>query len=846
MVRMCPTGKVVRFFEVPFKGTREKLPFKVLATHCYDGCTHIIGSISHRLLGRCPVASGWADFFFNLTNPSPLQVMHSSKENGSTFFPHKVLRAALALPLILLASCGGGGNGSNGDGSTPSSSTQALCFFDTSSGKCLAQSELNNEIKRWTKYIRDDLNKISGMNWSRDLVNAYEAYAHLAISRGEAAWESAGQGVKIGFVDTGIHTEHPDFAGIGTGSKELFVLDSPDQDKQAKDEHPFSRSHGTAVASAAVGWDSGIAWGATIKMFSSRDTQNPDLIVNLTPHLYQTVLSHDLDILNLSLGPPESAIQESVIQESWTERQVRNNIGDQVINVWAQPSTSEKTILVWAAGDHHCDYDYPHGTCSRDTQANRRKAEFNAHSPHLWAGATRFIPELRGHSIAAVATDKNGSIANFSNRCGIAAEWCIAAPGEDVRVASYEDSRETVSFYSNQSGTSFAAPMVSGGLAVMKQLFRDQLSNTALVSRLFATAKKSGIHADTAIYGQGLMDLGAATNPWGTPAFMKTKGPISDEGTSITSSVISVGSAIGDSLDQALDEEEVAAFDALGAPFWYEFGDFTSSSEGTSLATRLNRFLAPPQQRSALATWKLTFKADALATATGHLALTHGASRLSLAGPYGFSATVFHRSQDDQSPLDALTLSWSPAPLPSLTFEAGYLGEQKSLLGSHGRGAFGQLSGDTLFLSAELVTSTPQGWQLAAQGELGMVNPSVARSQFISDLSSLSTTAFRLEASKPLLNGGTLSVALSQPLRVESGAMTLSLPTGRTREGVVTGKTLSAPLVPTGRQLDLSAQLDLPWLGGDLSLGATLSHQPQHRQSTSPEWTFFTGWRTTW
>ena len=55
--------------------------------------------------------------------------------------------------------------------------------------------------------------------------------------------------------------------------------------------------------------------------------------------------------------------------------------------------------------------------------------------------------------------------------------------------------------------------MVAGGLAIMKQLFRDQLSNTELVTRLFETADRSGVYADAAIYGRSSMDLGAATSP---------------------------------------------------------------------------------------------------------------------------------------------------------------------------------------------------------------------------------------------------------------------------------------------------------------------------------------------
>ena len=235
--------------------------------------------------------------------------------------------------------------------------------------------------------------------------------------------------------------------------------------------------------------------------------------------------------------------------------------------------------------------------------------------------------------------------------------------------------------------------MVSGGLAVMKQLFRGQLSNTALVSRLFQTAKKSGIHGNQAIYGQGLMDVGAATNPWGTPAFMGTRSSLaSSNGASIETSFVSLGSPLGDSLPQTLDQQEVAVFDELGAPFWFEASDFTVLSEGASVATRLNRFLAPPQQPSIPTAWQFDVQEEATATETGHLALTHGASRFTMAGPQGVAATVFQHPQD----LEGLTLSWTPTSLPALTMTAGYLDENQSLLGSEGSGAFGSLSGETL------------------------------------------------------------------------------------------------------------------------------------------------------
>ncbi|MXW39808.1 MAG: S8 family serine peptidase [Synechococcus sp. SB0668_bin_15] len=728
----------------------------------------------------------------------------------------KFSRTALVLPLILLASCGG---------SDDSDSATARCL-KTHSGDCLTEPELANRARQLTTAIRKNLRSSPGgaQNWARDAVNAYEGYAHVHLMRGGTAGASPGAGIHIGILDTGIDLKHPDFAGMGTGSRQL--------QEGAKREPLFSESHGTAVASTAVGFNSGIAWGADMTMFSAK---NPDPgrgdYVPLTADLYQAALNENLDILNMSLGYGPGQIDRrsfsgnvGAISSTWTEAQVRDFYGSNILNVWEQPDASEKTILVWAAGNNH------------------GRNRFNAHSPSLDAGAVRFIPELQGHWVTVVATDRSGNIAGFSNRCGIAAQWCIAAPGERVRVAAYEPSGLNTNAYQEQNGTSFAAPMVSGGLAVMKQLFRGQLSNTQLVSRLFATAKKSGVHGNSAVYGQGLMDLGAATNPWGTPAFMGAGSSLGNsDGAGMATSFVSLGSALGDSLPQSLHQQEIAAFDGLGAPFWLEASNFTVPSDGASVATRLNRFLAPPQRPAIPENWQFDFQEKATATETGHLALTHGASRFTVAGPQGTAATLFHKPQD----LEGLTLSWTPTSLPAFTMEAGYLNENQSLLGSRGSGAFGQFSGQTLFLGAGLDAAFGD-WQLAAEGEIGQVNPSLSHSQFIDAISPLSTSAFRLAASRPFVKGSTLRFSLSAPLRVHSGAASLSLPTGRTQGGTVVGTTLSAPLVPSGRQLDLSAQLDLPLAGGDLSLGATRSTQPRHQQSAAPEWTFFTGYRATW
>ena len=719
---------------------------------------------------------------------------------------------------------------------------------------CLNKEAFEEKIDTWANLFKAQ--KDFTAQWGLNAINAHRAYAHLKAIKGEQV--KPGQGVTIGFLDTGIDEKHPSFKNVNV--IETLFWDVADEDGT-------EMSHGTAVASVAAGGrvasetyqnaHHGVAWGADVAMFAFPQYNNPSwydprsfkkLRENDTKDakLFKAILNKDIDILNTS-----NAFGSLGIIEDYTEDQLRKDYR-KTIAALAQARAKEKTILIWSAGNSQtrsCNSD--HVDRERCSNVQNRVGTVNASSPQLIAGLPAKIEELRDHHIAVVAVKKGdngqpGPIADFSNRCGIAADWCIAAPGQDVISAYFgpANGQNGVRTFGSAFGTSFSAPMVAGGLAIMKQLFRDQLSNTELVSRLFATANKTGIYADRSIYGQGLMDLDAATNPWTIPAFVGTgqaAGHMADGLADVNTSGMLLGQALGDSLPQALASQEIAAFDSLGAPFWYPASHFTVPTAGTSLATNLQRFLHPAQQPTLPQTWQFSFQKHATALEGGHLALTHGASRLSMRGPQGWGATLFQET----GALEGLILTWNPQTFDDLTVEAGYLKEKKSLLGTQASGAFGQLSADTLFLSAAINTTAGR-WQLAAQGELGHVIPSLGHSLLIDRVSPLTTSAFGLEATRPFDNGASFSFSLRQPLRVERGAATFSLPTGRSQDGVVLGKTLSAPLAPRGRQLDLTAKLQLPLWGGDVSMGAVRSQHPQHQLGAAPQWTVFTGYRSSW
>ena len=329
------------------------------------------------------------------------------------------------------------------------------------------------------------------------------------------------------------------------------------------------------------------------------------------------------------------------------------------------------------------------------------------------------------------------------------------------------------------------------------------------------------------------MDLEAATNPWGIPGFMGT-GSSTSNGVAnpLTETYLRAGNALGDAFTTALDSQQVATFDSLGAPFWLNAGQFTVDGGGTTLAASLDALMTPPVSPLP-ETWH--FSLTKTSPDSAHMAaIPHGKQYFHMGGPQGVGASFYGQG---------LEVSWHPPRLP-FRFSSGYIKENESLLGSEGKGMFNQLGADTLFLTASWTTDMGQ-WSLGATGEWGRVNPSMERGGLIEEVSPLSTTAFRLTASREFNNGNTLRFALSQPLRVDQGSMTFNLPSG-IRDGVVTGASHSAPLAPTGRQLDLTTALDIPLADGDLSLGFTMSNQPGHRQATGTDYAILTGYRATW
>ena len=744
-------------------------------------------------------------------------------------------------------------------------------------------------------------------NWGLRAVGAADAYARIAEREG--AFMAPGSGVTVGFIDTGIDRRHWEFDASRIPDQIIIEGDG--------DASGTSVSHGTQVASTVgarrdgpAPWPRlaprdfhGVAWGARLQMFAislgsgggnyapvTVDDLKDDLDDWLASHLREALKdSHGVDILNMSFSVRGLA-------ENYDADDITDALDDSIAAA-AQSGRddADKTLLVWSAGNAHgatCDTDAGIAECV--------DGKVVASSPAVANALPVFVEALRGHAVSVAATQPDGALAWFSNRCGRAAKWCIAAPGARMAAAFYgryedPDTGEThigARGYSLKSGTSFSAPLVAGGLAVLKHYFRDQLGNTELLARLYATADITpdpvadgaqcpawldldGDLSDcelSSTHGRGLMDLDAATRPVGT-TFIALGSALGGDGAPAPASLLRGGAAAGDALSSAFRGREMAVFDSLGAPFWLDMDGFARAAARPAIGERLARFTAGGTATGVsggatvaggvvdlnLASARLRVgvnrpagdgewpdgHASLVPVREGGVSLTLGRGALRASA---FAAAPPRRSHwwaQDTAPRPTAAgaeLAWAP-PDSAFALRLGSVREFESALGATGTGAFGRLESGLVFAGVG-ARGAVEGWSVAAGAELGVAAPQASRG-LVSDVSSLATSAFSVSAERPVRDGGRLRLSLSQPLRVESGRMRLSVPVGRTKYGGVARRLVDAPLSPSGRQLDLAADWRAPVdaAGGEARLGATLSVHPGHAVGDAPELILLAGYR---
>jgi len=292
-----------------------------------------------------------------------------------------------------------------------------------------------------------------GLQWGVAKVGATEGWR-----------AGTGQGVVIAVIDTGVHLAHEDLA-------QKLV---PGRDFVDDDNNPSDRNgHGTHVAGiAGAATDncigvSGVAPDARLMPVRVLD-ENGDGFSDDVLAGVKWAVDHGADVVNLSLGVEGAQLFGTALDEA-------------VNYAW-----SNGVIPVVAAGN-----DYVLGSGFADEPA-----------------------------LVVAATTRTDAKPAYSNGVGNA-KWGLAAPGgssgdaipaseEDDILSTYWESDEPNKHnsYAYDSGTSMAAPHVSGAAAILLSV---GLSPQQTVDRLLATARDIGPAGDDSTFGHGLLDIAAAT-----------------------------------------------------------------------------------------------------------------------------------------------------------------------------------------------------------------------------------------------------------------------------------------------------------------------------------------------
>ena len=629
-----------------------------------------------------------------------------------------------------------------------------------------------------------------------------------------------GNGIRIAIIDTGVDIEHPEIApawrqGRLTYTRILGASREPSSDGSA--------SHGTAVSSLILAHRDplstresrsfhGIAYGANVDVYGiplggGATTYTPR---EATSSAMTGVSSARVALLNLTLGRNPSVVNMSFgyagIVEQYTAQSA--NMATWLASFIAKVKSAPNTVFVAAAGNNNVL------TCTDNTDSGCSTGTLEATSPSF-DSALPVWDNTIGNWVAVVATDSSGAIAWFSNRCGLAAKWCIAAPGLNVEVANSELGG-AVRNRKAGNGTSYAAPLVSGGLAVVKQYFGNTLTMQQVLSRVLDTATVTPdpvpggstcpAHLDTdgdpsdcelsSITGHGLMSLARATRPVGRTT---GHGTIADPTGAIGRALSAHGAT-------------PVVFDSLGYPF--RAAQVVSTPSGVD---PVPSFLGEGS-RNARPSW-------------------NGLQWQQASGPEGgTSPWAFAGSADKTGAVSTAGVSWQ-ANAGAAEWQAGFITERDRI---HGAPAHGTWAGDGFWHHTTFLEAAKQ-WQLSGDG---------VRGASLRVASTVAQAAMEgngvLHESNGIYTGHSITLeargakrrtrfSLESPLRAEHGTAALRVPVGGTLEDGVRYADIHADLTPDAREVRLGAQHDVELPFGRIAVAAGIRANPGHHRA-SEDW----------
>ena len=508
-------------------------------------------------------------------------------------------------------------------------------------------------------------------------------------------------------------------------------------------------------------------------------------------------------------------------------------------------------------------------------------------NPTLMAQIANDAAVARGQVIIAGSVGQTGTISSFSNRAGQSAAHYLSALGERVEAPDETGARYL------WSGTSFAAPQISGAAALLAQAFPN-LTGAQIADLLLRTARDTGATGTDDIYGRGTLDLTAAFQPVGAMSVAGTGNAIAmginarlspamgDARTGRVGLVALDGYARAYTLDLSgtiarASPRAMLSPALLGRVEGAVVSDGTRSVALTSamqmpgearLRSTLPADAAAPGRRivagsvtqsltpataigvgfasggdAMVAGWTGQAGAAFLLTdpgfgvdraATASVAMRHMVGRIgvSVMAESGRFAAPMPGTAPPRYDQSAVTLDRRIGDVAA-TLGMTRLAERSTVLGGWFGGALGQARGVSWFADAAARWRNSGGWTLGARWRSGWT-----RAQGDLGGGLLQSRSWSVEAGKNGLFGhDRFDLRVSQPLRVDSGGLDLRFPThwDYTRSSVDGWTTDRLSLAPGGRELLVEARHGVMVGAGELSTHLFWRRDPGHIAALPPE-----------
>ena len=362
------------------------------------------------------------------------------------------------------------------------------------------------------------------ITWTATSVNR-----HLILTNAAGALGAGlkGQGVTIGFVDSGVNRNHPALSGRVTRS---FIHVNPNTNNTSVDDVV---GHGTTVASLAAGrpvlgnyvnsdgtntgqtdtWGGGIAQDANV--VSSRIINDARPEDDGSGEGNEIHAGEGYGDFFKSINTELADAGARIINNSWGGLYWNDPaLSIELATAWKDFVVNRGGIVVFANGNSGDDPRYAGNPSD------------NAALPSI---ANDAALEKGWLTVGALDPANPTQLTGYSQQCGVAMNYCLVAPGNVVFIDPDATSQANSGLYQG-GGTSYAAPLVSGAAAVVWSAF-PYLNNDQVRQLILGGAKDLGAGGVDAVFGWGLLDVTKAAN--GPSNFAWGDFSVSFSGTSI-------------------------------------------------------------------------------------------------------------------------------------------------------------------------------------------------------------------------------------------------------------------------------------------------------------------------